>query len=187
MSRGFHAFFRQYYNLRGLLRRVDPALEGLTAVDDYPLVLAGGHRDSFANVPKTPPLNMAAFVAQSPSFRPPTWRTSTRRPSGSCSTSTSPPPSPPMTARAPPSSSTGSASPTAARHLALEVFARSFFASPDEFSAGELVGMFHSYFLGSSEGLLFDVPVDDYDTVFWAPLVATSSGSASRSGPVSPS
>ena len=27
MSRGFHAFFRQYYNLRALLRRVDPALE----------------------------------------------------------------------------------------------------------------------------------------------------------------
>jgi isorenieratene synthase len=35
MSRGFHAFFRQYYNLRSLLRRVDPALEGLTPVDDY--------------------------------------------------------------------------------------------------------------------------------------------------------
>ena len=27
MSRGFHAFFRQYYNLRSLIRRVDPALE----------------------------------------------------------------------------------------------------------------------------------------------------------------
>ena len=26
MSRGFHAFFRQYYNLRSLLRRADPAL-----------------------------------------------------------------------------------------------------------------------------------------------------------------
>ena len=60
--------------------------------------------------------------------------------------------------------------PDGARHLALEVFARSFFARPDEFSAGELVGMFHSYFLGSSEGLLFDVPVDDYDAMFWAPL-----------------
>ncbi|WP_398995069.1 FAD-dependent oxidoreductase [Streptomyces sp. CBG31] len=30
MSRGFHAFFRQYYNLRGLLRRVDPGLDSLT-------------------------------------------------------------------------------------------------------------------------------------------------------------
>ena len=170
MSRGFHAFFRQYYNLRALIRRVDPALESLTAVPDYPLVLAGGHRDSFARMPKTPPLNMAAFVAQSPSFSaadlakvdvaaalelldvefPATF-----------------------------SAYDGESAadfldrlrfPSGARHLALEVFARSFFAPPDEFSAGELVGMFHSYFLGSSEGLLFDVPVNDYDTVLWAPL-----------------
>ena len=44
------------------------------------------------------------------------------------------------------------------------------FSAVEDVSAGELVGMFHSYFLGSSEGLLFDVPVDDYDTVFWAPM-----------------
>ena len=37
MNRGFHAFFRQYYNLRDLLRRVDPQLRMLTPVDDYPL------------------------------------------------------------------------------------------------------------------------------------------------------
>lgn len=170
MSRGFHAFFRQYYNLRALLRRVDPALEGLTAVPDYPLVAANGLRDSFARIPRTPPLNMAAFVAQSPSFRaadltkidttavwelldvdfPQTF-----------------------------SDHDGESAaafldrlrfPEKARHLALEVFARSFFARPEDFSAGELVGMFHTYFLGSAEGLLFDVPVDDYDTVFWAPL-----------------
>ena len=67
-------------------------------------------------------------------------------------------------------SSTGCASPTHARHLALEVFARSFFADPEDFAAGELVAMFHTYFLGSSEGLLFDVPDDDYDTALWAPL-----------------
>jgi len=170
MSRGFHAFFRQYYNLRALLRRVDPLLESLTPVADYPLVLAGGHADSFAAIPTTPPLNMAAFVATSPSFSlsdlaavdvaaalelldvefPATF-----------------------------SAYDGESAsdfldrlhfPDGARHLALEVFARSFFAQPTDFSAGELVAMFHTYFLGSSEGLLFDVPVDDYDTVLWAPL-----------------
>ena len=52
--------------------------------------------------------------------------------------------------------------PGRARHLALEVFARSFFADPHDFSAGELVAMFHTYFVGSAEGLLFDVPDDDY-------------------------
>ena len=62
--------------------------------------------------------------------------------------------------------------PEAARHLALEVFARSFFADPREFSGAELVAMFHMYFVGSAEGLLFDVPRDDYDATLWGPLGA---------------
>ena len=170
MSRGFHAFFRQYYNLRALLRRVDPTLESLTAVPDYPLVAANGLRDSFARIPRTPPLNMAAFVAQSPSFRAAdlaeidvesVWELLD------------------VDFPATFSEHDGESAaafldrlrfPDKARHLALEVFSRSFFARPEDFSAGELVGMFHTYFLGSSEGLLFDVPVDDYDTVLWAPL-----------------
>src|SRR4029453_486268 len=60
--------------------------------------------------------------------------------------------------------------PDGARHLALEVFARSFFADPREFSGGALVAMFHTYFLGAGGGLLCDVPYDDYDTALWAPL-----------------
>ncbi len=170
MSRGFHAFFRQYYNLRSLLRRADPALSGLTPVQDYPLVLADGHADSFARIPRTPPLNMAAFVAQSPSF------------SAVDLTRVDIPAALelldvqfPETFSAYDGESAAQfldrlRFPTGARHLALEVFARSFFARPDNFSAGELVGMFHTYFLGSSEGLLFDVPNDDYDTSIWAPL-----------------
>lgn len=34
MERGFHAFFRQYYNLRALMRRVDPELKSLVPMDD---------------------------------------------------------------------------------------------------------------------------------------------------------
>ena len=52
------------------------------------------------------------------------------------------------------------------------MFARSFFADPREFSGAELVAMFHMYFVGSAEGLLFDVPRDDYDSTLWAPLGA---------------
>ena len=149
MSRGFHAFFRQYYNLRALLRRVDPALEGLTPVGDYPLVLAGGHRDSFANVPRTPPLNMAAFVAQSPSFRAADLANIDKEAVWELLDVDFP-----ATFSAHDGESAAEfldrlGFPDAARHLALEVFARSFFASPDEFSAGELVGMFHSYFLAA--------------------------------------
>jgi isorenieratene synthase len=170
MSRGFHAFFRQYYNLRSLIRRVDPGLECLIPLADYPLVLAGGHADSFSRIPRTPPLNLAAFVAQSPSF---TLRDLAAVDVGAAMEL--------LDVDFPGTFADydGESAaqfldrlrfPDRARHLALEVFARSFFAHPDHFSAGELVAMFHAYFLGSSEGLLFDVPSDDYDTVLWAPL-----------------
>jgi isorenieratene synthase len=172
MSRGFHAFFRQYYNLRALLRRTDPTLSRLRPLDDYPLVREGGGHDSFARIPRTPPLNLAAFVARSPSFDlaglagvdvdaalglldvefPATY---TELDGVSAAE---------VLDRL--------RFPEAARHLALEVFARSFFADPREFSGAELVAMFHMYFVGSAEGLLFDVPCDDYDTTLWAPLGA---------------
>ena len=176
MSRGFHAFFRQYYNLRALLRRVDPALESLVPLADYPLVLADGHADSFARIPRTPPLNLAAFVAQSPSF---TLRDLAAVDVGAAMELLDV--DFPGTFAAYDGESAAAfldrlRFPDKARHLALEVFARSFFAHPSEFAAGELVAMFHSYFLGSSEGLLFDVPGDDYDTVLWAPLAGYLEG-----------
>ncbi|HZA32377.1 MAG TPA: FAD-dependent oxidoreductase [Propionibacteriaceae bacterium] len=170
MSRGFHAFFRQYYNLRSLLRRADPSLAQLRAVADYPLVLAGGHTDSFARIPRTPPLNLMSFVATSPSFT----AADLRRVDVAAALELLDVSFPETFAAYDGESAAAFLDrlrfPDAARHLALEVFARSFFAHPQQFAAGELVAMFHSYFLGSSEGLLFDVPVDDYDRALWAPL-----------------
>ncbi len=170
MSRGFHAFFRQYYNLRGLLRRSDPALERLRPIEDYPLISADGMADSFARIPRTPPFSFASFVALSPSFT----AASLAKVDVAAALEL-------LTVRFPDTFAAydGESAeafldrlrfPPAARHLALEVFARSFFAHPSEFSAGELVAMFHTYFLGSAEGLLFDVPTDDYDAALWAPL-----------------
>ncbi len=170
MSRGFHAFFRQYYNLRALLRRVDPDLQSLVPLPDYPLISADGGADSFATIPRTPPINIAAFVMRSPSFQ--------LRDLGAVNV----PAALELLDVDFPTTFTrydGESAaefldrlrfPVKARHLALEVFARSFFAHPDDFSAGELVAMFHTYFLGSSEGLLFDVPRDDYDSCLWSPL-----------------
>ncbi len=170
MSRGFHAFFRQYYNLRALLRRGDPGLERLMSIDDYPLRLADGPTDSFASIPRTPPLSIAAFVAQSPSFPVSALRHVNIGAALGLLDVTFP---------ATYSEYDGVSAadvldrlrfPDQARHLALEVFARSFFADPREFSGGELVAMFHTYFTGSAEGLLFDVPRSSYDEALWAPL-----------------
>lgn len=170
MSRGFHAFFRQYYNLRDLLSRADPGLDRLRPIPDYPLTRRGGPTDSFASIPRTPPFNLLGFVLTSPTF-PLTGladvdiRTALELIDSDF---------PHSFARYDGESAAAFLDrlrfPDQARHLALEVFARSFFAHPDDFSAGELVAMFHTYFAGSAEGLLFDVPDDDYDTALWAPL-----------------
>ncbi len=170
MSRGFHAFFRQYYNLRALLRRADPGLDRLVPIADYPLTLADGPTDSFARIPRTPPWNLVGFVAQSPSFHlRDLAKVDVRAALGLVDVEF------PRTFSDLDGVSAAEVLdrlnfPHSARHLALEVFARSFFADPREFSGGELLAMFHTYFVGSAEGLLFDVPDDDYDAALWAPL-----------------
>jgi isorenieratene synthase len=60
--------------------------------------------------------------------------------------------------------------PDAARHLAFSVFSRSFFADPRQLSAAELATMFHIYFLGSAEGLVFDVTAEPFPQSLWDPM-----------------
>jgi isorenieratene synthase len=172
MTRGFHAFFRQYYNLRGLLRRVDADLGMLAGLPDYPLLHGDGRSDRFARVPRTPPWNALGFVALSPSFR---WRDLARLNLAAAG--------PLLDVRVPDVyerlDGTGAARylaavgfPDAARRLAFEVFSRSFFADPERLSAAELALMFHVYFLGSAEGLLFDVVREPFPQALWDPLAA---------------
>jgi carotenoid phi-ring synthase / carotenoid chi-ring synthase len=170
MSRGFHAFFRQYYNLRALLRRADPGLDRLVPLTDYPLVDADGHRDSFRGLPRTPPFNALAFALRSPTFRPQdlvALNSAAAAPLAAVSV-------PGIYERLDHMDAETFLReinfPAAARHLAFEVFSRSFFAAPGEMSAAELAMMFHIYFLGSSEGLVFDVPDAGFDVALWDPL-----------------
>ena len=170
MNRGFHAFFRQYYNLRNLLRRIDPTLRMLTPVSDYPLIDAYGRRDTFRGLPQTPPWNAVAFALRSPTFR---LRDLVRLNARAAA---------PLAAVSVPGiydrldhvdADTFLRDinfPEPARHLAFEVFSRSFFAEPTKLSAAELATMFHIYFLGSSEGLVFDVADANFDTALWNPL-----------------
>ena len=170
MNRGFHAFFRQYYNLRNLLRRADPELRMLAPVEDYPLIDGAGRRDTFRGLPRTPPFNALAFALRSPTFR---LRDLVRIDARAAA---------PLAAVSVPDiyrrldhidAETFLKSinfPESARHLAFEVFSRSFFAEPAQLSAAELATMFHIYFLGSSEGLIFDVAAANFDVALWNPL-----------------
>ncbi|WP_304451516.1 FAD-dependent oxidoreductase [Nocardiopsis sp. YSL2] len=176
MTRGFHAFFRQYYNLRALLRRSDPGLDALVPLADYPLVHREGPRDRFAGLPSTPPWNAAVLAAVSPSFP----LRDLARVNVPAALQLLDVDTPGVYERLDHLSASAFLDavrfPPTARHLAFEVFTRSFFASPDRLSAAELAVMFHVYFLGSSEGLVFDVPRSPFPQALWDPLVAHLAG-----------
>ncbi|PRY38646.1 FAD-dependent oxidoreductase [Umezawaea tangerina] len=184
MTRGFHAFFRQYYNLRSLLARVDPDGTALVGLPDYPLWHAGGHREGFAGLPRAVPWNAAAFLRRSPTFA---WRdlpsVNTRAALPLLDVSV------PRTYDELDGLDAATylghvRFPRAAHALAFEVFSRSFFAHPSRMSAAELATMFHIYFLGSAEGLLFDVAADPFPHALWNPLARylDSLGASVRTG-----
>jgi isorenieratene synthase len=171
MSRGFHAFFRQYYNLRALLRRADPLGRALVPMADYPLVDADGHRDTFQGLPRTPPWNALAFALFSPTFQ---WRDLVTRIDPVAALPLVDVSVPEIYRRLDNQDAMTFLErvrfPDAARHLAFSVFSRSFFADPRELSAAELATMFHIYFLGSAEGLVFDVTAEPFPQALWEPM-----------------
>ncbi|GAA1587092.1 FAD-dependent oxidoreductase [Kribbella sancticallisti] len=170
MSRGFHAFFKQYYNLRHLLARTDPALERLTPVGDYPLIDGQGRADSFRGLPRRPPWNALGFAWRSPTFALGDMLRLNPRAAMPLATVQVSQVYERLDDLAADELLDAINFPAAARHLAFEVFSRSFFARPGDLSAAELAVMFHIYFLGSSEGLLFDVPTDTFAASLWDPL-----------------
>jgi isorenieratene synthase len=171
MSRGFHAFFRQYYNLRALLHRADPLGRALVPMADYPLIDADGHRDTFQGLPRTPPWNALAFALLSPTFR---WRDLVTRIDPVAALPLVDVSVPEVYRRLDDQDAMTFLErvrfPNAARHLAFSVFSRSFFADPRELSAAELATMFHIYFLGSAEGLVFDVTPEPFPQALWDPM-----------------
>lgn len=175
-NRGFHAFFRQYYNLRALLRRTDPTLSRLKAVEDYPLIDAEGRKDTFKGLPQTPPWNGLWFALRSPTFRFRDLLRLNAKAAAPLACVTVPGIYERLDHKDAETFLRDINFPIAARHLAFEVFARSFFARPERLSAAELAAMFHIYFLGSSEGLVFDVAESNFDTALWNPLREYLSG-----------
>ena len=69
LERGFHAFFRQYYNLRALLRRVDPRLERLRKLEDYPILGRDGSQESFSRLPALPPFNVLGLFLRTSTLK----------------------------------------------------------------------------------------------------------------------
>lgn len=170
MERGFHAFFRQYFNLRAWLRRIDPQLTRLVPLSDYPILGADGRQASFSDLPRRTPLNLVSLVRRTPDL---TLRALSR-----------------VNVRlalemlrfdpvdTPARFDQVSAGeyldrlnfPPDARALLFDVFAHSFFNPEATMSAGEMLMLFHFYFLGNPEGLVFDVLSQPFDRGLWDPM-----------------
>ncbi|MDP9240392.1 MAG: FAD-dependent oxidoreductase, partial [Actinomycetota bacterium] len=172
VEHGFHAFFRQYYNLRALLRRIDPDLSFLRAVPDYPIVSRRWPDESFAGLPTLPPVGLLPMVVRSPSMRLRDLR-SMNGPGALALLAYERAQTyaryDDLTAAA---LLDGLGLPERARAMLFDVFAHSFFNPEEAMSAAEMIMMFHFYFLGNPEGLLFDVPDSDYAGCIWNPLQA---------------
>jgi isorenieratene synthase len=170
MERGFHAFFRQYYNLQALLRRIDPQLGFLQALDDYPILGPAGQMQTFSGLPRQTPWNVMMLALRSPALKFGDLRhvdarralemlsfdmdgTYGRHDFGTAGEYLD-------SLRFPPD----------ARRLLFDVFAHSFFNPEEEMSAAELLMMFHFYFTGNPEGLVFDVAKAPFSTAIWDPM-----------------
>ncbi len=176
MERGFHAFFRQYYNLQALLHRIDDTLSFLEPLDDYPILGPGGQVESFFGLPKKPPWNVVALTSRTPTLRIRdlmrvnglaalsmlryeqgwTYGRYDDQTAGDYLDSLRFPPD--------------------ARRMLFDVFAHSFFNPEEVMSAGELLMMFHFYFSGNPEGLIFDVSKQPFSKSIWDPLGAYMTG-----------
>ncbi|MCL7957336.1 MAG: FAD-dependent oxidoreductase [marine benthic group bacterium] len=170
MERGFHAFFRQYYNLRALLRRIDPDLSRLTPLRDYPVLGPGGLVQSFEDLPTRVPANFFAIVRRADTFR---WRDLLRvngRAALEMLRYSSDRTYTRFDGRTAREYLDSLNFPPAARRMLFDVFSHSFFNPEEKMSAADLLMMFHYYFLANEEGLVFDVLDDTFERSLLTPL-----------------
>lgn len=169
VDHGFHAFFRNYYNLSTLLERTG-VRDNMRSIDDYLIRAQDGKLLRFSDLDRPPLLNLLS-MARRGMFR---WsdllanrRTrdnldallrydATRTFADYDHISFA------EFARA--------AALPRRLQLAFTSFARVFFAEERRLSMAELIKSFHFYFLSNDAGLIFDYPADDFDSALIGPL-----------------
>jgi carotenoid phi-ring synthase / carotenoid chi-ring synthase len=174
VSHGFHAFFRQYHNLRELLARIG-ASRFLVPVEDYLILRRGTSPVSFAGVDATPLLNLVDLVfSGAVKVGPLLGKPESRR---LLELFRYDPVQTPADLDDVPFSRFAAEAglPDDLRDL-FATFARAFFAEPERISTAEMIKGFHLYFLGNDLGLLFDTLSDDFARSFAAPMEQALAG-----------
>jgi len=167
VEHGFHAFFRQYYNLRNLLKKID-AFKYLIPIDDY-LILTKEHGNfGFKDLDTVPLLNILSMAKTgiysykdamlNPGFRKMTSLLTYNREKTFSKFDSVSFKDFAEEVKLPPE-----------MQLMFTTFSRAFFAEPQYISMAELIKSFHSYFLSNDLGLLYDVLNDDFEDTLWKP------------------
>lgn len=160
---GFHAFFRQYYNLLDFLKEIG-AHKHLIPIDDYVILFDNNKKQGFKDVETTPGLNILDLkkygiygmrLMLSPFSMPllsllrfnfnKTFKKFDNENFAHFAKRTHLPKK---------------------MQLVFNSFARAFFAEPENMSMAELIKGFHFYYLSNDKGLVYDVLDSDFQTSF---------------------
>ncbi len=163
---GFHAFFRQYYNLRNFMKKID-VFKHLIPIDDYIIFYQNGKQQGFAGIDNTPGLNILDLRKKGVlSF----W-TFLNPMSMSFLKLLQYHPVKTFEKYDGVSFEQFAKQTNMPEHMRLvfNSFARAFFAEPHKMSLAELIKGFHFYFLSNDDGLIYDVLNDDFEQTFLKP------------------
>lgn len=167
VEHGFHAFFRQYYNLRNLLKKID-AHKYLIPIDDYLIMTKDLGNYSFKEIETTPVRNILSMkkigiysfidIIKNPKFsrlisllnynKELTYKKFDHISFKEFADDVNLPKQ---------------------MRLMFTTFSRAFFSEPHLISMAELIKSFHFYFLSNNHGLIYDVLNDDFKKTLWNP------------------
>ena len=170
VEHGFHAFFRQYYNLNRFLDGLG-LREGFREIEDYLILDGQGRPLSFGEVETVPALNILDLGRRG-FYR---WRDvmpkRTRERLDAFLRFDME-----KTYEAFDGITFGKFCDDAALpeelRIAFRTFARAFFADEAVLSTADVLRAFHFYYLSHDHGLMYDYPAGDYETTLLAPIRA---------------
>ena len=168
IDHGFHAFFRQYYNLNRFLDRLD-LRSGFRSIEDYIIIDADGRELSFGDIETAPGLNIVDLGRRG-FYR---WRQVM-----------------PKRTRdrldafvrfdmqhtydalddVPFARFCDEAALPAELRASFRTFARAFFSDEAHLSTADVLRAFHFYYLSHDHGLMYDFPVGDYEATLLSPI-----------------
>ena len=170
VDHGFHAFFRQYYNLNRFLDRLG-LRAGFRAIEDYLIIDRDGRELRFGDIETVPALNIVDLGRRG-FYR---WRDvmpkATRdrlqklvrfdmeQTYAELDGTTF-------------AQFCDDASLPEELRVSFRTFARAFFSDETELSTADVVRAFHFYYLSHDHGLMYDYPVGDYESTLLEPIRA---------------